>query len=165
MAEIAYRQGLRWSQHYDAPQAYEKFNRAARLAPWRVLYRLQLAHTAMALAQMAPEPRRSALFSECWDQMRQLTSRYPKNAALWKEQGLAALWISQLSKFDHRRDAGESFHQAVMLDESDADAWTRWAQWNQSAGHSDEERQAWQHVIAIDPSNPMARQNLARVKS
>ena len=105
-------------------------------------------------------PMRQSLFDEAWSTAQGLTRAHPSDPDAWNNEGVAAMWITQLTGHNLMTEAHDAFETAVRLDPVFIDAWANLAKWEHLSGHLDTENVLWKKVLVLDPDHPMARQVL-----
>jgi O-antigen ligase len=159
-ADAVFQDGKQAAVNQQPLRALEAYQKAWRLHPVE-LYQNDLSNTVNALAQGLPEGNsRRQLLGEAWDSVRVLTSLQPANPDAWNNRGVAAMWLTQMARQDHRADARQAFEEAVRLDPVFVDAWANLAKWEHLNGNLEGEKSNWRKVLELDPSHAMARQVL-----
>ncbi len=160
-ADAVFKRGLALALQNRKVQATDDFRRAIELNGEVSAYENELVNTDKALAQIIPDgATRRALFDEAWAGAQSLTRKHPFSPDAWNNQGVVAMWLTQLENVNHMEEARQAFERAIQLDPIFIDSWADLAKWEHLAGHLEKEKEIWQKVIQLDNKYPMARQVL-----
>ena len=160
-ADAAYQRSRALLQEQQTAEALNEIRFAVLKMPSIELYETERANVAKTLAQLeAPGPQQEALVQEAWSAAQDAVRRHPHNPDSWNNEGVAAMWLTQLFHENHSADAQEAFRRAAELDPFFVDAWANLAKCEHLAGRLDLEKDLWRRVIKIDAAHPMARQVL-----